>query len=197
MYRYTLEFSIMVRVAKSAKAPPFPLWLHTGKGLWAKKIRGRMTYFGSDKDAAMKEYVRVKDDLEAGRVPRPKTDSGLTVRDLINQFLSHKRERVACGELTAGTWGEYFTACERLIEAFGRERDVADLRPADFGALRASAAKRLGPVALTKCITLTRSVFKYAYEAELIEKPVRVGNTFDKPPSRTFTASPGSQPAPS
>jgi hypothetical protein len=52
---------------KAAKAR---LWFHTGKRVWAKKINGRMVYFGKDEAAALKEYLRVKDDLEAGRVPQ-------------------------------------------------------------------------------------------------------------------------------
>ena len=47
------------------KADKFPLHLHA-TGQWAKKIRGKQHYFGTDRDVALKEFVRVKADLEGG-----------------------------------------------------------------------------------------------------------------------------------
>jgi integrase len=42
-------------------------------------------------------------------------------------------------------------------------------------------AKRLGLHALTRHVTVIRSVLKYAYDADLIEKPVKLGKGFSKP----------------
>ena len=43
----------------------FPLHLHA-TGQWAKNIRGKRHYFGTNKDAALAVYVRVRADLEGG-----------------------------------------------------------------------------------------------------------------------------------
>ena len=157
----------------------FPLWLHQ-TGQWTKKVRGKMFYFGTDRDNALAEYVRVRDDLEAGRVPRPKTD-GVTVAALCNEFLTAKRERVESGELSGRMWSEYHRACEGIIDGFGRTRAVDDLRAGDFGKLRSKAVKRLGPFSIAKFVQMVRTVFIFAYDSELIDKPIRYGDQFDKP----------------
>src|SRR5215469_13077732 len=82
----------------------FPLFPHAA-GVWAKKIRGKLHYFGpwADPDAAQKKYLEQKDDLHAGRKPREDTE-GLTVKELCNRFLNGKQELVGGGELSPRTW---------------------------------------------------------------------------------------------
>jgi hypothetical protein len=82
--------------ARPAKpSPDFPLFPHA-TGQWAKKIRGRMHYFGpwADADGALQKYLAEKDDLHAGRTPREDTE-GLTVKELCNEFLRAKQAAVA------------------------------------------------------------------------------------------------------
>src|SRR5262245_14267412 len=84
--------------------PDFPLFPHA-TGRWAKKIRGKLHYFGpwSDPDRALANYLEQKVALHAGRKPREDT-GGLTVKDLCNQFLNAKRALVESGELTNRSW---------------------------------------------------------------------------------------------
>src|SRR5215471_1985272 len=78
----------------------FPLFPHAA-GVWAKKIRGKLHYFGpcSDPDGALAKYLEQKDALHAGRKPRPDPDA-LTVKDAANAFLNHKKALLETGELS-------------------------------------------------------------------------------------------------
>src|SRR5207302_3824413 len=82
----------------------FPLFPHAA-GVWAKKIRGKLHYFGpwSDPDAALAKYLAEKDALHAGKKPRESTE-GITVKDVANRFLNAKQARLDSGELSPRTW---------------------------------------------------------------------------------------------
>jgi integrase len=172
-------------MATGRRADKFPLWWHKGAKAWCKKIRGRFYYFGPDKQKAHAAYLEVANDIKEGR--EPKTAAGaLTVVELVNTFLTARRERVDSGELTASMWGEYYHMGDQVLATLGRDHVVADLRPDDFGRLRAAAAKRLGPAALHKFVTMARTLFTFAYKSELVDVPVRYGDRFDKPPKRVM-----------
>ncbi|HOW71682.1 MAG TPA: hypothetical protein PKY77_13860 [Phycisphaerae bacterium] len=167
----------------------FPLWRHPS-GRWCKKIRQRVHYFGSTaKDptgqGALDEWLRVKDDLLAGREPRPVRE-GLTLRELVNRFLSFKQGRVQTGEIRQSTWRENYRVCETMIRHFGSRRAVADLQPQDFGAFRLVLARGVGPAELGKRIGTVKSVFTFGFDEALIETPVRLGRDFRRPSAKSI-----------
>lgn len=174
--------------------PEFPLTPHPS-GAWQKKIRGKIHYFGRwakrvngklvriDSDGwkeALEEYKKVADDLHAGRTPRVQSD-GLTVADLCNRFLTAKLRKRESGELGLRMFVEYRETTDLIVNAFGKTRLVDNLAADDFEGLRARMAERWGPVRLGNAITRVKSVFKYALDNGLIDKPIRFGGEFRKP----------------
>jgi integrase len=166
--------------------PEFPLFAHAA-GVWAKKIRGKLHYFGpwSDADAALEKYLEQKDALHAGRAPRPEAE-GLTVKALANAFLTHKKSLLDAGELSPRTWGEYKETTDLLVAQFGKGRLVDDLDPDDFAGLRAKVAKRWGPTRLRNFIQRVRSVFKHATDNGLTNKVVLYGQAFARPSQKVL-----------
>jgi integrase len=165
--------------------PDFPLFPHATRR-WAKKIRGKLHYFGpwDDPDGALDNYLKQKDDLHAGRRPRP-DPAALTVRDLCEDFLAAKQAAVDAEELTRRSWADYKVMCDILVSHFGKGRLVEDLGPDDFAALRAKLARRWGPVALGANIQKMRCVFKFASDNTLIPRPVVYGQAFKRPSKKT------------
>ncbi len=167
----------------------FPLFVHQ-TDRWCKKIRGQMHYFGKastdpDGEAALERWLAEKDALLAGLPPRANA-KGTSIRELANGFLSHKKALLEAGELTERTFAEYHASCARLVKAFGLMRPVGDLIADDFRRLRASIAKRWGPIRLSNEIQRIRSIFKYGFEAGLLDKPVRFGPDFKKPSAKVL-----------
>lgn len=164
--------------------PDFALTPHNN-GRWCKKIRKKLHYFGywDDPQAALLEYLAVKDDLQAGRTPRPNAGQ-FAVRDLCNSFLTAQRLRMDSGGITSRSFADLYATAERLAEALGKMRAVADLRPDDFDRYRASMAAKWGPTTLANEVQRVRSIFKWGLESGLLEKPMLFGPHFKKPKRR-------------
>jgi integrase len=166
--------------------PDFPLFPHA-TGRWAKKIRGKFHYFGpwADPDAALAKYLDEKDALHAGRKPRP-GDEALTVKALCNAFLNHKQAQLDSGEISPRTFTNAKQVTDLLVYHFGKHRVVTDLRPDDFGVLRKKMAKKWGPVRVRDFVQRVRSVFKFGFDLELVDTPVRFGPGFARPSKKTI-----------
>ena len=167
----------------------FPLFPHA-RGYWAKKVKGKLHYFGKiaddrDGEKALQLWLDQKDDLLAGRRPRVKSE-GLSVRDLCNRFLTAKRHKLDSGELSPATFADYHASCARIVKAFGANRLVADLDAADFEGLRTTMAKGWGPVTLGNEIQRIRVVFRYAAENQLVATQIRFGSEFKRPSKKVL-----------
>jgi integrase len=156
-------------------------------GQWAAKVNKKTRYFGSwrtdpDGAEALKNFNREYPYLKDGKQP-PAVDvsNGCTFKSLVNSFLEFKEERMNAGELSPRSFRDYYKTCGILIDHFGRERLVSDLRPEDFRKLRAKLAARFGKVSLKNEINRCHVVFNYAHDSELIDKSVRFGKCFDRP----------------
>ena len=195
-------------MAKSKKPekpkPPykgFPLSAHPA-GVWCKRIKGKLYYFGgwSDPDAALKKYLRDRDNLQAGLVPRvvePTTDTdqvGHTVEHLCNTFLDAKFSRVESNELSLRSFNVYKAACNDLAKRLGKHRLLSDILPEDFEKLRSDLAAGCGLVTLANKIRLVRIVLNYAYDQELIEKPFRLKTVFAFPSKTTLRSEKNTKP---
>ncbi|MCG2684293.1 MAG: site-specific integrase, partial [Planctomycetales bacterium] len=165
--------------------PNYPMYAHAA-GQWAKRVRNKVHYFGpwANPDAALAKWLQQKDDLLAGR--ELSNGEGLTIRHLANHFLTSKKRLVDSGELTPRTLDDYRRACARVLDVLGAARIVTSLRPVDFEKLRAKLAETHGPVALVNDITRIRGLFKYAFDATLIDRPIRYGQGFKKPSRATL-----------
>jgi hypothetical protein len=166
----------------------FPLFPHA-TGRWAKKIRGKLHSFGKwDAPQAALEKLNVAwPYLSQGRTP-PGSDNGncCTFKTLCNDFLNSKRRKMENDELSPRTFLDYHRACSKLIDYFGRERRVDDLRPKDFELFRSHLAQNIGMRTLRNRIGTIRVVFKFAFDQRSIKEQVHYGQSFDRPSAKAL-----------
>lgn len=163
----------------------FPLYpLAIGKGYWAKRIRGKLHYFGRWEEGwekALKRYNRDRDNLHLGQAV---SGDQMELADACNIFLAAKQKLRDAGQIAAKTYLEYEKSAENLLEQFGRTAIVQQLAPVHFERYHVKLCKRLGPVRLGKEIQLVRTLFKYLFDCGLIDKPIRFGLIFRGPSKR-------------
>jgi integrase len=174
------------KVKPNKPRPDFPLYAHAA-GVWAKKIRGKLHYFGpwSDPDGALDNYLKQKDALHAGRKPRGESE-GTTIKELCNQFLIDKQALVDSSELTQRSWDDYKAACDLIVGHFGKGRLIDDIDPDDFALLRKKMAIKWGPTTLRNVIQRIRVVFKYAVDNGLTDRVIRYGQGFKRPSQKVL-----------
>ncbi len=166
----------------------FPLSYHPPSGRLYKKIKGHRYYFGKSTDwqSALDKFQRERDDLYAGRKPRPATPDALTVEDLCNHFMESKENKLNGGELSQRTYDDYLRVGHLVIDQFGKRRAVEDLRPDDWAAFRVKLAKTRSPVSLGNQLNRIRVVFNHAIRNDLIAGRIRYGSSFDRPSKKTL-----------
>jgi integrase len=168
--------------------PGFPLTPHPS-GRWCKKIRGKLHYFGKidNPNGALEKFNKEWPYLSEGRTPPPvDTGDGCTIRLLANAFLTSKKAALECEDIGARTFADYFATCELLVDHFGKDRRVDDIRPDEFRDLKVKLAKRWGKVRQLNENNRIRTVFNYAFTSTLIDKPMRFGPDFDPPKAKAL-----------
>jgi integrase len=174
----------------------FPLTPHA-RGGWCKKVRspvypkGKIYYFGTwdDPDGALREYLAIKEELQAGIDPRKeRTTAVLPLADAVNLYLHAQKQRANSGDIKLRTWRERSDIGARLLEILGRGIAVTELKPEHFGKIRAELAKSNGPVALKNNISRIKSIFNWLFESGHIPAPPRFGPDFKPPAKRVIRA---------
>ena len=164
-------------------------------GQWAKKIRGRLVYFGSWRtDPKGFEAKAVFDYewpyLKDGKEPPDEepSDAACNLQNLTDRFLASKQPLVDSGERSPRLLRDYRRTCDDLLNNFGAKREVESLTPLDFGKYRAKLSKRLGVISLRNEINRVRIVFNYGSKNGLIKLPLKelFGSEFEKPNAKTI-----------
>ncbi|AMV18229.1 tyrosine-type recombinase/integrase [Planctomyces sp. SH-PL14] len=182
--------------------PTFPLYPHAS-GRWAKKILGRVYYFGrwgvkkgasivpfddqrTAANEAKAEFDRQSPALYDGEMPAPKPSAdGKDIFDLREEFLASKTADMERGKLSPRTFYHYKRAADQLFAFFGADQPLAALGPKEFSRLYAHIAKgKASPVYLGNEIRHIRVVLNYAIEKDMVPRAFKYGPDFKLPTKR-------------
>lgn len=178
---------------KAKAKSTFPLFLHKGSGQWAKKIKGKTRYFGTDKNQALEKW-KSEQAIEAG-TEAPKGGNGATIAELGNVYADYLRRALEAGELSDRTAAEYQKSIARLVTIVGSDCRASKLKPIDFGKVKEKLAtpiklsedstryggrkvKRRAVTTVAIDIRNIRVFLNWCYKQEHIAAPPRYGDEF-------------------
>lgn len=161
----------------------------SGNGQLAKKVKGRVYYFGKVESEARKLWALHKDSLVSGRGWKDTTLSTGTLREAVNSFLAYKLIQVEQHEITQITFNNLVRNWKHHIATIGVNVDVSSLNAKDFSKLRDSWSE-------WKLVTIrsrTREVIEFVKfcidEKYIIGKTVGeiIGREFSVPTATAIT----------
>lgn len=148
-------------------AKDFPLWKHPN-GQWAKKVRGKVYYFGTDRDQALQNWLEDREYLIAGLTP-PGNGNILQLRDILNGFHRLKVQANEEDEITDRTLREYEAVMDTIAATLGAETDVKLLTADALERLRMSLVtgkkgNLIAPTSQKRLLQMARTIFLYGNE---------------------------------
>lgn len=158
-------------------------------GQWAKKIRGRMCYFGvvADPAAALARYQAEGPSLHRGEDlehSRALSDGSLSVEHAVNAWLAWQLSRVESGDLTPATFRDYRMVGQWIGDTVGWSTACGTLTPAVWTTARAELGRRYStPGTVRKFVLLTRAWAKWA---EQLMPPLDLGRDWRGPSQRAM-----------
>ena len=102
-------------------------------GRYQKKVRGKVYYFGTDPEDAMRRWKAIKGDLLSGQdsrhMARIDHAGSIDLKYLCDVFLEAREAETTANPptLTVWTWHDYRKACKLLVKVLGKHRAVSSL----------------------------------------------------------------------
>jgi integrase len=176
--------------------------IHKATGQYRKKYRGHTIYCGSDPDGVLGQWLEKTDQIENDLQSVEACESGaLTVKQLCDLFLTVKERQVETGELSKPTFRGYHQHGKLITKFFGRDTQIADLRPSDFVRLKSHlgrtkpqkrngktvkpAKRSLSLESLRTYIRTTKVFFNYAVDEGLLDRVPWTKSTFGMPTQKS------------
>lgn len=163
----------------------YPLTPHPN-GYWVKVINGKQHRFGS-------RWCSPNEALEAfQRASSGEPIKDITIREAMIAFMVSRKKKVEAGELTQRSYDDYLRECQHIRDTLGARFPANSIGPQQFSRLRDSYSG--APTTIKNRIGRVRVLFKYLYEAGIIENPVKYGPDFVRPSAKTLRIHRANQP---
>ncbi len=149
----------------------FPLFPHAS-GQWAKKVLGKIYYFGiwDDPMAAEAKWDKQKHALLEGRNPE-ESIHGDDIAWLCNSWMDSNQAKLDRGEMTKRSLDDYHAIAKHVAEFFGKHRRLDSILAKDFEAYRRSLPTTWAPTTTNNHLRRVRVLFQYGNDIEATERP--------------------------
>jgi integrase len=165
----------------------FPLFLHA-TGQWAKKIKGKLWYFGKDKQKAFEKYHLERLHLEAGvairSAPKPvevQPSQGVQIGNGIDLFLASCESRVAQGKLSKLSLIDYKLTLGLVTASLDRSITIQATQPVHWALVYDRIAKGKNATTINGEVARIRAAFSWLRKNRFIDREPYYGESLNRP----------------
>ncbi|MEJ2701077.1 MAG: tyrosine-type recombinase/integrase [Sedimentisphaerales bacterium] len=154
-----------------ARSNKFPLTLHP-TGQYCKKIKGKLYYFGSNKQQALQRYLEQASFLHIGATSESSTIyDGLSLKALCNLYLEHQHSRAEAGEIGAAQISDQTGVLREFVRYIGANCSASDISTLDLQNYRSKLIKEGRSAArINNHISAFKAMFHWATDNEVISR---------------------------
>ena len=157
----------MTKSKRKTRSDKFPLTLHK-TGQYCKKIRGKLYYFGSDKQQALKRYLEQASHLHSGCIPGGTKNSSMTLKTLCNLYLEYQNSGILAGQISASYYKDMVSSLRRLALSLGQSSPVNEIKTLDLQNYKRKLLRSYGSAHRVNLnISIMKAMFHWAKRNEV------------------------------
>jgi len=161
----------MAKTKRKTRSDKFPLTLHR-TGQYCKKIKGKVYYFGKDKQQALHRYLEEATLLHSGLSRECSSENdGITIKSLCNLYLDFQESRVQAGELSVRHNMDQIKSLQGFVRFLGTRRLLKETSTLDLQNYKRKLRKAYdSPHRMNLHIAIMKAMFHWAKKNDVIEK---------------------------
>jgi len=155
---------------RKTRSDKFPLTLHP-TGQYCKKIKGKLYYFGTDKQQALQRYIEQAAYLHSGKISKHNSvNSDLSLKSLCNLYLDYQESRSAIGEIKPRQVYDQTCLLRDFVRFISPNRPVFNITTIDLQNYRKKLIK-IGKAlnSINNHISAIKAMYHWAMDDEVID----------------------------
>ncbi len=154
---------------RKTRSDKFPLTLHP-TGQYCKKIKGKLYYFGADKQQALQRYLEQATYLHSGKMAKPTSVNNMSLKTLCNLYLDHQESRSAIGEIKPRQIYDQTCLLRDFARFIGTNQPVSNIATIDLQNYRKKLIKiGKAPNSINNHISAIKAMYHWAMDNEVID----------------------------
>lgn len=157
--------------SRKTRSDKFPLTLHK-TGQYCKKIRGKIYYFGTDKNLAYQRYLEQAAFLHNGNLSSQhskENGNDISIKCLCNLYIEHQRSRAEIGQIKLRHVYEQTTSLRSFVKFIGAVSLVGEIKTVDLQSfIQKLIRSKKAANTINNRIAVIKAMFNWALENDII-----------------------------
>jgi len=159
----------MKTLKRKTRSDKFPLTLHP-TGQYCKKIKGKIHYFGSNKQKALQKYLDQATWLHGTQEDVQKIkDENMTLKQLCDMYLRYQHSKLQASNFTANHYNEQIGSLKKLMAFLGQNIEINKISTLDLQNYKRKIQKSHVSISrLNLHISIMKAIFHWARKNDIL-----------------------------